>query len=294
MQNPFTPIDLSRRKDYRLRLAKCAEVASDYSFLNLWAWAEEYGLTWAWDEQLVWIKQARPRAAYWAPVGDWGAVDWSRRLDTAIEGAAEFIRVPEALAAKWKKGTDGRLSINEQRGQWDYLYRTSDLIELSGNRLHKKKNLLNQFVKKYDFDYRSFGSRQIEHAMAMQEDWCTWRDCESSEVLAAENRAILRVLSRWDELGPILGGALFVDGIIVAYTLAEPLSEDTLLIHFEKGCPDYKGVYQAINQMFLSHAGRPYRWVNREQDLDNEGLRKAKLSYQPSGFLKKHKVLLSG
>lgn len=294
MQIQFTPIDLSRRADYRARLAKCAEVASDYSFLNLWAWAEEYGLTWAWDEELVWIKQARPHAAYWAPVGDWEAVDWSRQLDSIVQGNTEFIRVPDVLAADWQKSLDGRISSHEQRGQWDYLYLTQDLIELSGNRLHKKKNLLNQFVKKYDFDYRDFGSRQIEHAMAMQEDWCTWRDCESSEVLAAENRAILRVLGHWNELGSILGGALFVNEIIVAYTLAEPLSEDTLLIHFEKGCPDYKGVYQAINQMFLSHAGRPYRWVNREQDLDNDGLRKAKLSYQPAGFLKKHKVVLAG
>ena len=294
MELEFTPIDINRKKDYHQRLALCEQVASDYSFLNLWGWAGEYGLTWAWDENLVWIKQSRPYEAYWAPVGNWSVVDWSTRLEPFSDGQLDFIRVPESLTTTWVRLLNGRISVEDQRGQWDYLYRAEDLIGLRGNRLHKKKNLVNQFVKKYDYEYQSFGFKQIEHAVAMQEDWCTWRDCESSEVLAAENRAILRVLDHWDKLSPILGGALFVNQIIVAYTLAEPLTEDTLLIHFEKGCPDFKGVYQAINQMFLAQAADGFTWVNREQDLDNEGLRKAKLSYQPADFLKKSKVSFTG
>jgi len=290
----FTPIDLARKKEYLDRLALCGQVASDYSFVNVWGWADEYGLAWAWDDELVWIRQSLPHEAYWAPVGNWSAVDWPDRLAPFSGGDSKFIRVPETLAAMWATAMGGRVRSEEQRGQWDYLYRREDLVALRGNRLQKKKNLVNQFVKKYEFDYRPFGVKQIDHAMAMQEDWCTWRDCESSEVLAAENRAILRVMDHWSELSPLLGGALFVNQIIVAYTLAEPLREDTLLIHFEKGCPDYKGVYQAINQMFLEHAADAYTWVNREQDLDNEGLRKAKLSYQPADFLKKSKISFTG
>ena len=294
MELEFTPIELSRKNDYIQHLVLCEQVASDYSFLNLWGWAEEYGLSWAWDDGLVWIKQSQPREAYWAPVGNWSTADWSSRLAPMKGSPIDFIRVPETLATRWAQIFDGRIEVEDQRGQWDYLYRTEDLIALRGNRLHKKKNLVNQFVKKYEYEYQPFGVKQIEHAVAMQEDWCTWRDCESSEVLAAENRAILRVLDHWNELAPILGGALFVDQIIVAYTLAEPLSEDTLLIHFEKGCPDFKGVYQAINQMFLDHAAGSFTWVNREQDLDNDGLRKAKLSYQPADFLKKSKISFTG
>ena len=94
--------------------------------------------------------------------------------------------------------------------------------------------------------------------MAMQEDWCTWRDCESSDMLSAENRAILRIFDRWDRFDRVMGGALFVENIIVAYTLAEPLTADTLVIHFEKGCPAYKGVYQAINQLFVARSAGGY------------------------------------
>ena len=74
---------------------------------------------------------------------------------------------------------------------------------------------------------------------------------------------------------------------MVAYSIAEPLDQQTLVIHFEKGCPQHKGVYQAVNQMFLANSGASYRFVNREQDLGDPGLRKAKESYNPVSYLKK-------
>jgi hypothetical protein len=127
-------------------------------------------------------------------------------------------------------------------------------------------------------------------AMDMQKDWCTWRDCESSESLSAENSAILRILKNREKLKGLTGGAIIVGQEMAAYTIAEKLTNDTLLIHFEKGSPDYKGIYQAVNQMFLQHSDVKFTTVNREQDLDDEGLRKAKLSYHPSDFIKKYRV----
>jgi hypothetical protein len=292
MRLAFEPVSLDRQEDYLKRLAGCPQVASDYSFLNIWAWAEEYGLRWAWDEKLVWIRQTRPREALWAPVGPWDAVPWESYLPLLLGGREVFIRVPEQLAAIWQSLFQDRAVVEPERGHWDYLYAVSDLVDLPGNRFHNKKNLLNQFLRSYDFSYVEFGPKLIEQAMAMQEDWCAWRDCVSSDMLSAENRAILRVLDHWNAFERIMGGALFVDNIIVAYTLAEPLSADSLVIHFEKGCPAYKGVYQAMNQIFLARSADGYRWVNREQDLDNEGLRKAKLSYNPVEFLRKSKVTL--
>lgn len=290
----FEPISLDRQKDYLQLLAACPQVASDYSFLNIWAWAEDYGLRWAWDGKLAWIKQTRPQEALWAPVGPWGAVDWESQLASIQSGGRAFIRVPEQLAEIWRSRFGQRVVVAPERGHWDYLYAVSDLVDLPGNRFHSKKNLLNQFLKSYEFVYVEFGPKLIEQAMAMQEDWCTWRDCESSDMLASENSAILRVLDHWDKFDRILGGALFVDNIIVAYTLAEPLNAESLVIHFEKGCPAYKGAYQAINQIFLARSATGYRFVNREQDLDSEGLRKAKLSYNPVDFLRKSKVAFTG
>jgi len=290
----FEPITLDRQEDYLEILSRCPQVTSDYSFLNLWAWAEEYGLQWAWDDDLIWIRQNLPEELLWAPVGLWGAVDWSSRLQLNPSVRSVFTRVPETLTNLWREKLPQEILIREERGNWDYIYRVADLIELKGNRYHKKKNLLNQFDRKYDFSYLPFGAEMVEKAMAMQADWCTWRDCESSDILDSENRAIFRMLKEWKQLAGLFGGALMVDGVMVAYTVAEALTRDMLLIHFEKGDTQYKGIYQAINQKFLANAAADYTFVNREQDLNDEGLRKAKLSYYPENHLRKFGVTIRG
>jgi hypothetical protein len=286
----FEPITLDRQQDYLKRLSACPLRASDYSFINLWGWGPGYGLSWAFDENLVWIRQSLPRPCYWAPVGPWESVNWPSRINGLSDPSPALIRVPEALADIWKDRFQQRIVVEQARGDWDYLYEIPELVELKGNRFHKKKNLLNQFLKKYDHTYLPLGPERIQAALAMQTDWCTWRDCENSQTLAAENAAIARVLQHWDKLENITGGAIVCEDKLVAYTVAETIGDDTLLIHFEKGNPDYKGVYQAINQQFLQAAGTGRRWVNREQDLGDEGLRKAKLSYNPSDFIRKFNV----
>jgi hypothetical protein len=290
----FEPITLDKQKEYSAYFSMCSQKTSDYSFVNLWGWAEEYGLAWAWSDNLVWIKQTVPQELYWAPVGLWQDADWRRCFDEHFTTKTIFSRIPETLLQIWKNTVIHLITIQESRGDWDYLYSVTDLIELKGKHFHNKKNLLNQFKKNYDFEYVHFGTDMIHKAMQMQEDWCVWRDCESSEVLAAENRVISRILSKWETIQVLTGAAIIVDQTMVAYTIAESFTKDTLVIHFEKGNQEYKGVYQAINQMFLEHSGNKFEWVNREQDLDNQGLRKAKLSYNPVDFLKKYRVILNG
>ena len=289
----FEPISLDKQNDYLEILSRCPQITSDYSFLNLWSWADEYGLGWAWDGDLIWIRQHLPEEFYWAPVGLWNAVDWQSRLRFNVNTRSVFTRVPETLTDLWRERLPQQIRIEEERGSWDYIYRVTDLIELKGKRYHKKKNLFNQFNRKYDFSYQPFGADMVEQAMAMQTDWCTWRDCESSDILSSENRAIFKILKEWQQLAGLFGGALMVDGSMVAYTVAEALTVDMLLIHFEKGDTQYKGIYQAINQMFLANSAAGYTFVNREQDLGDEGLRKAKLSYHPEDFLRKFRVTLT-
>jgi len=287
MDLQFEPISLEKQQAYLDKLAQSKQVSSDYSFSNIFGWGDEYGLSWAFNEHLVWIKQEKPRPSYWAPIGDWENTDWQKVFR---DRHCVLTRVPEKLSVIWQDLLPGRLKIEKVRNHWDYLYDVNELIELKGKRFHKKKNLLNQFLKKYEYRYIDFGPELIEPAMAMQADWCNWRDCESSDVLAAENRSVLKILTNWDKLFGLTGGAIVVEDIIVAYTIGEKITDDTVVIHYEKGCPDFKGVYQAINQMFLVNSARDFKYVNREQDLGEKGLRKAKLSYNPVDLLKKYRV----
>lgn len=294
MNLDFEPINLEKQEAYLKFLSRCPQIASDYSFLNLWAWSQEYQLSWAWDGDLVWIRQNLPDDYLWAPVGAWDAVDWPSRFQDKQNAQLVFTRVPEMLVRLWREKLPQQTNIEDERGNWDYLYNVKDLIELQGNRYHKKKNLLNQFNRNYAFTYLPFGADLVEQAMAMQTDWCTWRDCESSDILTSENRAIFKMLKEWRKLDGLFGGALLVEGSMVAYTLAEALTRDIVLIHFEKGDTQYKGIYQAINQQFLANSASDYTFVNREQDLNDEGLRKAKLSYHPVDYLQKYRVTFAG
>ena len=286
----FEPIHMEQQDDYRRQLALCGQIASDYSFTNLFGWGPEYGLEWAWHDGLVWIRQTHPFTALWAPVGDWKAVDWPSRISAVSSMAERIIRIPEALRQIWQNAIPDEIGLLESRGQWDYLYRIEELAQLSGNRFHKKKNLVNQFKKNYPFEYLPFGPEMVRQALAMQQDWCTWRDCENHETLGAENKAIARVLDQWRNLKGLTGGALRVEDNLVAYTIAERMPDKTVVIHFEKGNPEYKGSYQAINQLFLESLDPGADLVNREQDLDDDGLRKAKLSYHPVAYVKKYEL----
>jgi hypothetical protein len=288
----FEPVSLDRQDQYLKYFSKFPQKASDYSFVNLWGWAEVYGLYWAWADRMVWIKQTIPNEVFWAPVAPWSEIDWNLCFDQYCNSTTTFMRVPEELTVLWEEQVGNRIFIEESRDHWDYLHDVNELIQLSGRRFHNKKNLLNQFKKKYDFQFVPLDIEMIDMARSMQEAWCTWHDCESFDALAAENLSISRVLDSWEKLKGLTGGAILVDQQMVAYTVAEPLSEDVVVIHFEKGNVDYKGVYQALNQMFLENFGQNFKISNREQDLGDAGLRKAKLSYNPSDFLKKYRVTL--
>lgn len=283
----FEPIDMDRQARYQGIFSRSPLRASEYSFVNLWGWREEYGLEWAWQDELVWIRQRHPETRYWAPVGPWESIHWQERFAGLIPENTLFVRIPEQLAEHWQAALD--IAPQESRNDWDYLYSVQELIELRGNRFHKKKNLLNQFNKKYKARYQPITSEMMAEVLKTQETWCEWRDCESVEILAAENRVIDRVLRSWDDLEGLMGGAFVDQGRIIAFTVGEALRSDTLLVHFEKGLSEYKGIYQAINQYFLAHHPE-YEWVNREQDLGDPGLRKAKSSYNPVDFVKKYSL----
>ena len=147
----FEPIALDRQSAYLKRLAQSGWEASDYAFTNLWSWGREYGLEWAWEGPLVWIRETRPQIRYWAPVGSTDSIDWLKTIDTCFTEQPHFIRVPELLMKKWHKAFGNQASITPTKEHWDYLYSVTDLVELKGNRFHKKKNLLNQFKKKLRF-----------------------------------------------------------------------------------------------------------------------------------------------
>ncbi len=170
------------------------------------------------------------------------------------------------------------------RDNFDYLYSREQLSRLAGRKFSKKRNLLKNFLAEHRCEARPLMEENVEDAQKILQTWCRLKgggqDCWAAE----------EALDKMDEL-QLCGGIYYIDGRPVGYTLGEELARGTMYaIHFEKALPEYKGLYQYINQSFAALLPEQYFLINREQDLGNEGLRQAKMSYRPVGFVRKYRV----
>lgn len=294
MSLKFSPLTIDMRDDYSKLFELCSGKTSDYTFANIWAWSDERNYDLALSHDLFWLRINKPVPTFWAPVGNWESADWEKLLPGLFPGGAVFERVPENLATLWTEQLGQRIVLEDQRSEWEYIYSVEELVSLRGNRFHKKKNLWKQFQKSYVSEYKKLYQDDVDEILEMQQLWCEWKSCDDIPGLRAENHAISRVLKNWDRFPGLSCGALYVDDYMVAYSVGEPMTEDMVVIHFEKGLADYKGVYQAINQSFLENSCSAFAWVNREQDMGEEGVRQAKESYNPVRFLKKNRAIWKG
>lgn len=268
--------------------------SSDYSFPILWGWTADYGYTFAReeDEQLLWVRQTVPRDYDLAPLGDWKRNDWADVIQERFGKEHEFWLVPEKLLKIWKEQFGGRLETEDMRGSWEYLYDIRDLAMLPGNRYMKKRNRINHFRRNNDYRFKEITPGMIPEVMEFQQLWCHANGGCADKGLIQENNGILRILSNWENIPRMTGGIIEVSGKIAAYTIGE-LAWHTVLVHFEKASLEYGAAYQAINKEFMSHMVAKYPELavaNREEDMNDPGLREAKMSYLPTDFIKKYKV----
>ncbi len=172
------------------------------------------------------------------------------------------------------------------RDNFDYLYRRQDLAVLGGRNYHKKRNLIKAFITNHRYAARPLQEEYVADAIQVLDDW------RAGNNQAGDYEAAREALEQIDYL-QLCGGIYYVEERPVAYALGEELPQmATYLIHFEKAVSGYKGLYQFINQSFASVLPEDYETINREQDIGDQGLRKAKLSYKPAGFVEKFKVFL--
>lgn len=172
----------------------------------------------------------------------------------------------------------------EDRDNFDYLYRREDLSDLSGRKYHKKRNLIKAFVKAHEFTAEPLLDEHIPAAIEILDSWRQGQSEDGDYAAAREG------LEKSWEL-QLCGGIYFVDNIPVGYSLGEEIANgSSFVIHFEKGIPCYKGLYQFINQSFAAILPEIYQTINREQDLGDPGLRQAKHSYKPNDYVFKYRA----
>jgi len=176
-------------------------------------------------------------------------------------------------------------TVVEDRDNFDYLFSREELARLAGRKYHKKKNLVNAFINNYNYEGKPLLEEYIPEAIQVLELWRNGRDNPG------DYEANKEALEKSEAL-QLCGGIYYVEGEPAAFTLGEELARgESFVIHFEKALSKYKGIYQFVNKCFASILPEKYKYINREQDLGDPGLRQAKMSYRPVGFVKKYRVM---
>ena len=178
-------------------------------------------------------------------------------------------------------------SAKEDRDNFDYVYMKESLSTLAGKKLHKKKNHVNGFLQNYpDFSVKPLSVHTAADANTVLNYWAAEQQNLVETDYTAAKEALLRIAET-----DMLGNVLYVQNEPVAWCLAELTAKDTTaVVHFEKARSDFRGAYQYINYAFAQSLPDTVVYINREQDLGDEGLRHAKMSYRPEKFIKKYRL----
>lgn len=267
----------------------------EYTFANLYLWSRHYKVQYAIVDDML-VFQYIESKSFTFPQGDRAnlkrvldhLMEWSRERDVEFR----LTNVNPEQFALLEEIYPGKFTVEYYRDSADYVYETEKLIALSGKKYHGKKNHINKFQKLYpDWSYEKITADNVEDCFQMALDWRRDNGCEEDPEKNAEMCVTLNSLRLMEEL-ELVGGLIRVDGKVVAFSIGEPVCDDTMVVHIEKAYADVQGAYTIINQQFLLHEASEYKYVNREEDLGDEGLRKAKESYRPVFMVEKGMVSL--
>ena len=286
----FQKLDLSQAETYKAYLTGDSERGCEYSLVNLYMWGRQKVAVVG--GYLALFSQFQRECVYPFPVGDGdiGPVLEAIFHDARARGLeCRLASMTAADCALLEERYPGKFCFHPDRDSCDYIYSIGKLAGLPGRKYQRKRNHVNRFYQ----DHPDCKTAEIDEAMlpAVQEMTRAWYE----KRLAAnpqgdyhmEQVALHRAMEKWSELG-LEGMILTENGQIIAMTAGSFLNETTFDVHFEKALDE--GAYAAINQAFARHLHEKYpalQWLNREDDMGIEGLRKAKLSYNPDRLVVK-------
>ena len=289
----FTSLTLDHKQEIEVCLRQYPPVISEMTFTNLFIWRYYYQFQVASHQRFITLL-AQPKGAhpfFFPPIGKGDIQSWAVDCLHYFKNQGIppcFERLPESIIKELTDFSD--LKVVADRDNNDYVYRINNLIRLSGNKYHTQKNHINRFNKKHKWEYLPLTPDLIEECLTLQEEWCRSKKCFESHNLLNEDQAILEAIKKMNSLS-YKGGVIRINRKVEAFTLGELLNPETVVIHIEKANPELPGLYPVLQQQFLEQEWSLIPFVNREQDLGIEGLRKSKLSYHPEFMVEKYRLI---
>lgn len=292
-QIPFRQVDSSDSRLFEQIVLNTECHNCDMSFANIFCWQDSYkSLIAIWNGALlVRFTTDSGHTAYMQPIG----CQPTREIIDALAADAEQLGEPLRLFGlneQWIEALrmlyPGSFAISHSDSNSDYIYLATDLAELAGRKYQPKRNFINRFVSRYNYRFEAITAANIDHCRALNSRWCDQRKdiCDRGE-----QRALHRALDNFSAL-PLEGWILYVDHTPCAFAIGSAVNHDTFCIHIEKVDTTFEGAGAMINNLVAVELQHRFKYINREDDLGIEGLRRAKQSYYPVELLKKHSARL--
>jgi len=278
----FKPISLDTKTIFKKHYENYPTEHSDNLFTTLISW-KDYGKYKYFfiDENLLLLSQIKGEIQLRYISGKYNKDIFNQFFKIAKEQKSDYpIILIDAKTKNWLLKNYPKLNFEPFRDVFDYIYLSSDLVNLSGTKYRKIRNRLNQFKKNFSYRTEIISESNLNEVKDFLKRWCLWRDCDSDILLENEKKAILFSIDNFVELG-LSGIAIYINEKIEAISVYEKMTSEMAVVHYEKGSPDYDGIYKAINQETAKILQKNFKFINRESDMNIPGLRKAKMSYHP-------------
>jgi hypothetical protein len=268
------PLDLIHQPLLQDRLRAIEIPISEFSFPNLYLFRDTHQYEVIKDGDEIWIRgRSYDHHNYLMPTRDAREMD-PDNLSRMAKTADYLYPIPDEWLTAFP---EDRYNRSYDEGDSDYLYRTEKIATFAGKKLHKKKNLLNFFLKHYSHEADPLTEERVPDALSILDKW---QEESSQNQEWTDYDAAREALLHMDEL-VLCGGIWYAEGKPSGYILGEEINRDTFALHFAKGLTRYKGIYQYIFSSFASILPGTYTHLNMEQDLGREALRHSKESYFP-------------
>lgn len=280
--NDYKPIELEDKEIFDKHYEKYPPTHSDNVFTTLISWKgyANYCYTFLEDNLLI-MSKIENRVQLRPPSGKINKNVFDQILKLAKEQDSEFpIGLLDNATKEWIEKKYPKLELTPTRDYFDYVYLASDLANLEGSDYRKIRNRLNKFNRSFEHSFEEINQENFSEVKKFLKRWCLWRDCESDPILESEKKAILYSMDHFFDL-KLSGIAIRIHDKIEAISVYEKMNPDTVIVHYEKGSPDYDGIYKAVNQETAKIVQKYAKYINRESDMGITGLRKAKMSYRP-------------
>lgn len=295
----FKTIELNDKKEIDACLTNNMYQSCDFSFANLFAWNCKFHSVYSIinDSLFLQFEDSDGQFYYMMPIGK---MPLRKAFDLILEDARrkslpfQMKGVSDVMWKQIEQEMPGVFQYKHDRNNYEYIYLSEKLIALNGKKLQSKRNHINRF--KADNPDWSFSpitdTKEVVECVRLLDEWENLNVERGDKTMQFDYLATRAMLDNFSLL-QLCGGYIRANGKIVAFSLGEPINDETFVVHVEKAYGEINGAYTIMNQQFVEHCGAEYKYINREEDMGIENLRKAKLSYHPDILLEEGVVLLA-